>query len=72
MAPVLAVLIVGFAGVGHFPIARLHFTKATGLWSWYWRDDNLKYHRYQPLDPSPQIQDLVDHLDSGTEPIVWG
>jgi hypothetical protein len=33
---------------------------------------NLKYHRYQPLDPSPQIQDLLDYLDSGTDPIFWG
>ena len=30
-----------------FPIARLHRT--TGLWFLYWRDQNLKYHRYQPL-----------------------
>jgi hypothetical protein len=28
-----------------FPIARLHYTKATGLWTLYWRDRNLKYHR---------------------------
>jgi len=72
MAPVLAVVTVRFAGLGRFPIARLHYTKATGLWTLYWRDHNLKYHRYQPLDPSPQIQDLVDYLDSGTDPIFWG
>ena len=55
-----------------FPIARLHYTKATGLWALYWRDRNLKYHRYQPLEPSPQIQDLLDYLDSGADPIFWG
>jgi hypothetical protein len=35
-----------------FPIARLHYTKATGLWTLYWRDRNEKYHRYAPLDPA--------------------
>ena len=55
-----------------FPIARLHYTKATGLWAVYWRDRNLKYHRYQPLEPSLQIQDLLDYLDSGADPIFWG
>jgi hypothetical protein len=40
----------------------------------YWRDRNLKYHRYQPLEPRPshQIQDLLDYLDSGADPIFWG
>ena len=55
-----------------FPIARLHYTKTTGLWALYWRDRNLKYHRYQPLEPSPQTQDLLDYLDSGADPIFWG
>jgi hypothetical protein len=55
-----------------FPIARLHYTRTTGLWTLYWRDHNLKYHRYQPLDPSPRIQDLLDYLDSRADPISWG
>jgi Protein of unknown function (DUF3024) len=55
-----------------FPIARLHFTRTTGLWTLYWRDRNLKYHRYEPLDPSPQVQDLLDYLDDRADPIFWG
>lgn len=55
-----------------FPIARLHYTKRTQLWSLYWRDRNLTFHRYEYLDPSPQIQDLVDHLDNSGDPIFWG
>ena len=55
-----------------FPIARLHYTRTTGLWTVYWRDQNFKYHRYQPLDPSPRIQDLFDYLDSRADPIFWG
>ena len=55
-----------------FPIARQHYTKTTGLWTLYWRDRNLKYHRYAPLDPSPQVQDLLDYLDGRADPIFWG
>jgi Protein of unknown function (DUF3024) len=55
-----------------FPIARLHYTKTTRLWTLYWRDRNLKYHRYEPLDPSPQVQDLLDYLDDRADPIFWG
>ena len=55
-----------------FPIARLHYTKASGLWALYWRDRNLKYHRYDRLHPSPQVQDLLDYLDTHADPIFWG
>ena len=55
-----------------FPVARLHYTKTTGLWTLYWRDRNLKYHRYDPLDPSPRVQDLLDYLDDRADPIFWG
>jgi Protein of unknown function (DUF3024) len=53
-------------------IARLHYTKTTGLWTLYWRDRNLRFHRYQFLDPSPQVQDLLDYLDHRADPIFWG
>ncbi len=43
--------------------------QTTGLWTLYWRDRNLKFHRYQPRDPSPCVQDL---LDNHTDPIFWG
>ena len=62
-------------GVGphwtRFPIARLRYTKTTGLWT-LWRDHNLQYHRYQRLDPSPRVQDLLDYLDSRADPVFWG
>ena len=55
-----------------FPIARVHYTKTTRLWTLYWRDRNLKYHRYDPLDPSPQVQDLLDYLDDRADPNLLG
>jgi len=41
-----------------FPVARLHYTKATGLWTLYWRDQNEKYHRYAARKPWNQYRDL--------------
>jgi DUF3024 family protein len=54
------------------PIARLHYTKSTGLWALYWRDSNEKYHRYERREPSPRVQDLLDYLDGRSDPIFWG
>ena len=39
-----------------FPIARLHYTQATKMWTLYWRDHNLRFHRYDQLEPSPGHQ----------------
>lgn len=42
-------------GVGEhtrFPIARLRYTKSTGLWAIYWRDRNLRFHEYKRKGPT--------------------
>ena len=54
------------------PVARLRWSVSRRDWTLYWRDRNLKYHRYQPLAPSPRIQDLLDYLDERADPIFWG
>ncbi len=35
-------------------------------------DPNETYRVYEPLDPSPQVQDLLDYLDDRADPIFWG
>jgi hypothetical protein len=55
-----------------FPIARLHYTKTTGLWALYWCDRHSKFRRYRFLDPSPSLQDLLEHLENSGDPIFWG
>ena len=62
-------------GVGEhtrFPIARLRYTKATGLWAIYWRDRNLDYHEYKRKRPTKNVQVLLDHIGTGGDPIFWG
>ncbi|MGB1225866.1 MAG: DUF3024 domain-containing protein [Mycobacterium sp.] len=54
------------------PIARLRYTATTNTWILYWRDRNLKFHRYDLLDPSPHIEDLLTEIDSDPTAIFWG
>ncbi|KAA8723889.1 DUF3024 domain-containing protein [Corynebacterium phocae] len=53
------------------PIARLRYTKKTGLWSLYWRDRNQKFHAYD-IEPTPTVQVLLDHIASSGDPIFFG
>jgi hypothetical protein len=55
-----------------FPIARLRYTKATGMWTLYWRDRNLRFHRYDQLPPSPRIDDLLHEIERDPTAIFWG
>ena len=55
-----------------FPIARLHYTKATKRWTLYWRDRNLRFHAYDQLPASPHIDDLLTEIDSDPTCIFWG
>jgi hypothetical protein len=55
-----------------FPIARLRYTKATRLWSLYWRDRNLKFHTYERASPTASVDDLLAELDRDPTAIFWG
>ena len=55
-----------------FPIARLRYTQATKTWTLYWRDRNLRFHRYDQLEPSPHIDDLLKEIDRDPIAIFWG
>ena len=55
-----------------FPIARLRYTQATRMWTLYWRDRHLRFHRYDQLPPSPSIDDLLTEIDRDPTAIFWG
>lgn len=59
-----------YDGVGEhtrFPIARLRYTRATGLWAIYWRDRHLKFHADKHKRPTKSVQALLDYIEtSGT------
>lgn len=55
-----------------FPIARLRYTKSAQSWTLYWRDRNLRFHRYDQLAPAAHVSDLLDELDRDPISIFWG
>jgi len=55
-----------------FPIARLRYTAANKSWTLYWRDRNLRFHLYDLLEPSHQVDDLLTELDRDPTCIFWG
>jgi hypothetical protein len=55
-----------------FPVARLRYTKSRDEWSLYWRDRNSDFHAYDLIEPSPNIEDLLDEIGSDPTAIFWG
>lgn len=53
-------------------VARLRYTKATGMWTLYWPDRNGKFHLYEGVDPTPTIERLLAEVDADPTSIFWG
>src|SRR5699024_10177705 len=45
------------------PIARLRYTKASGMWSLYWPDRNGRFHTYSGAAPTERVDDLLTEID---------
>jgi hypothetical protein len=54
------------------PIARLRYTKSSGVWSLYWRDRNLRFHGYDLMSPTASVEELLAELDRDPTAIFWG
>jgi Protein of unknown function (DUF3024) len=54
------------------PIARLRYTAADKTWRLFWRDRNLRFHGYDLLKPSRNVDDLLAEIDRDPTGIFWG
>jgi hypothetical protein len=54
-----------------FPIARPHYTRTTGLWTLYLRDQTNTTGTNHST-PAPESKTYSDYLDSRADPIFWG
>lgn len=54
------------------PVVRLRYTKSRHEWVTYWRDSNLKFHRFDLVEPSGQIEDQLAAIDEDPTGIFWG
>lgn len=55
-----------------FPIARLRYTKHLRHWSLYWRDRNLRFHEYDLVEPTEDVDDLLAEIERDPTSIFWG
>jgi hypothetical protein len=53
-------------------IARLRYTAKSGLWTLYWKDRNARWHRYDLVEPSPDVRPILDEVDRDPTCIFWG
>jgi hypothetical protein len=54
------------------PIAQLGHDNAAGTWLLFWADRNRRWHRYDHLDPTPQLDDLLKEIDRDPLSMFWG
>lgn len=54
------------------PIARLHYTKTSSTWALYWRDRNQRFHVYEHLSPTANIEELISGIECDPTGIFWG
>ena len=54
------------------PVARLRYAKTTKTWMLYWRDRNLKFHRYDQLPPTAHVDELLAEIDRDPSGVFWG
>ncbi len=55
-----------------FPVARLRYTKSRREWQIYWRDRNLKFHAYDLVPPTANVESLLEHVEADPTGIFWG
>lgn len=55
-----------------FPVARLRFIACRSEWTLYWRDRNLRFHRYQRIDANRDVGALLAEIETDPIAIFWG
>ena len=53
-------------------IARLRYTTSRHEWQIYWRDRNLKFHAYDRVPPTTNVEALMAEIDADPTAIFWG
>jgi hypothetical protein len=54
------------------PIARLRHVKSRGTWMLDCCDRNLRWHRYDRVEPSPHVDPLLAEIEADPTAIFWG
>lgn len=53
-------------------VARLRYTASRKEWSLYWPDRNSRFHLYDHVEPTPDVERLLTEIDADPTCIFWG
>jgi hypothetical protein len=53
-------------------IAQLRYEPSTEQWTLHWADRNSRWHRYDDLEPTPDVGDLITEIDRDPTCIFFG
>jgi hypothetical protein len=53
-------------------VAQFRFDPLISLWTLYCRDRNTRWHRYDEVPPTPDLNDLPREVDEDPTGIFWG
>ena len=53
-------------------IAQLRFEPADATWALYWADRNGRWHRYDDLDPTRVLEEVLAEIDEDPTCIFFG
>jgi len=54
------------------PIAQIRYNEKTGDWSLYIADRNSNWHEYYGLEPTPDLDVILNEIDNDPTGIFWG
>ena len=53
-------------------IAQLRYDPTSQHWTLYWADRNSRWHRYDDLEPTANLDDVLAEIDEDPTCIFWG
>jgi hypothetical protein len=53
-------------------VAQFRFRPADSKWLLYWADRNSRWHEYDDVEPSDDLDDLLREVDRDPTGIFWG
>lgn len=53
-------------------IAQLRYDPSTARWALYWADRNSRWHRYDDLEPTTDLDEIIAEIDDDPTCIFFG
>ena len=54
------------------PIAQLRYDPSAEQWTLYWADSNDRWHRYDDLEPTDDLDEVLAEIDDDPTSIFFG